>query len=68
MEALKRVVQTMREQAEIDATSLTSPFEVSVELATPVTGDDALVARASQPKSRSKRYLAHPRQTGVSYV
>ncbi|OBT51788.1 hypothetical protein VE04_07381 [Pseudogymnoascus sp. 24MN13] len=68
IEALKRVVQTMREQAEIDATPLTSPSEVSVELATPVTGDDALVAPASQPKSGSGIYLAHPRQTGVSHV
>ncbi|KFZ19543.1 hypothetical protein V501_00623 [Pseudogymnoascus sp. VKM F-4519 (FW-2642)] len=68
MEALKRVVQTMREQAETDATPLTSPSEVSVELATPVTGDEALVAPASQPKSGSGIYLGHPRQTGVSHV
>jgi chitinase len=68
MEALKRVVQDMREEAELASLPPTSPSEAPVESATSVVENDVLVTPAGQPESGSGRVLAQPRQTGGAYM
>jgi chitinase len=69
MEALKRVIQTVREQSEIEAAPPTAPSRASVESATPVAEEVVVTAAvAGRPESGSGRVLAQPRQTGDAYL
>lgn len=69
MEALKNLVRSVREEAELASLPPTSPSEAPVESATPVVEDNGLAAaQAGRPESGSGRVLAQPRQTGGAYV
>lgn len=66
LEALKSVIRTVREQSEIESMPPTAPSRASVESATAMVGEEAVVtsAAAGRPESGSGRVLAQPRQTG----
>jgi chitinase len=68
MEALQKVVDTLKAEAEKASRPLTSPSEAAVEAPTPAVVEDVVATPARQPESGSGMVIEQPRQTGGAFV